>query len=179
MKIKNYLEFIKESSDNNETYDYGCVMLLININNWDELIDEIDPNDINEDAGGISKTPHITLKYGIHSDVKDQDIEKIIKSINKDDLHIEINGVDLFENKDFDVVKLNIVKNPSLQKIHDEFSTLPNSDEYKEYHPHITLAYVKKGSGKKYINSKYKYLVKSFNKIEYSKPNGDKKYYEI
>jgi 2'-5' RNA ligase len=48
-----------------------------------------------------------------------------------------------FENKDFDVVKFNVKKSYILQELH-ELSTMPNSNKFKDFTPHITIAYVKK-----------------------------------
>jgi 2'-5' RNA ligase len=48
-----------------------------------------------------------------------------------------------FENKDFDVVKFN-VKKSYFTKLHDELSTIPNSNKFKDFTPHITIAYVKR-----------------------------------
>jgi 2'-5' RNA ligase len=47
-----------------------------------------------------------------------------------------------FENKDFDVVKFNVKKSYILQELHDELSTIQN--KFKDFTPHITIAYVKK-----------------------------------
>ena len=44
-------------------------------------------------------------------------------------------------SKKFDVVKFNVVPIGTLQSLHDKLSEFPNSNEYPEYEPHITIAY--------------------------------------
>ena len=73
----------------------------------------------------------------------------------------------LFENLEFDVVKLGVIKTPKLEEINKRLSELPNSNQFPEYKPHITLAYVKKGSGQKYADPNYKYQIKNISKIVY------------
>ena len=89
-------------------------------------------------------------------------------------INIEVNGIDIFENKDYDVVKFNVNPDGALQELHDKLSEFPNSNEYTDYKPHITISYVNKGMGKKYIKPDYKYTVKNVDKITYSLTNGEK-----
>lgn len=179
MKLKNYIEFIKESSGQHK---WGCVMIEFTINNWNEITSMIDPNDVYEEPGdtthGIEDTPHVTILYGLHPEVTDQQVKEIFDNF-QGQINVEVDGIDIFENPKFDVVKFNVKKDDSLQYLHDELSKLPNSNEYPDYKPHITICYVKKGTGKKYVNPKYKYKVSDINRVVYSKPNGQKTYISI
>jgi 2'-5' RNA ligase len=76
-------------------------------------------------------------------------------------------------------LKFNVVSDPGLQQLHDELSKLPNNDKFPTYTPHITIAYLNKGEGKKYVNPDYKYSVKNINKIVYSRPNSEKAIFDI
>ena len=182
MKIKRYIRFIKESSD----YSLGCIMIELDIDNWLDICSYIEPKDIYHDVNdptyGIQNNPHLTLFYGFHKEVTTEQISNIIDDIvydwrNKgledfdyDDvsdritiedatdkpIQIEVNGIDVFENEKFDVVKLNVVKTDLLQNLNDALSKLPNSNEFPDYKPHITIAYVKNGTGSKYIKPDYK-----------------------
>lgn len=178
-KLKNYIQFIKESSGQHK---WGCVMLEFQVSNWNEVISEIDPEDVYEEPGdtthGIEDTPHLTLLYGLHPEVTEEQVQQILDNFSEE-LNIEIEGIDIFENPKFDVVKFNVKKDEKLQYLHDELSKLPNSDEYPDYKPHITIAYVKVGTGKKYVNPDYKYKVQNVSKVCYSKPSGQKTYFEI
>jgi len=160
-------------------YKYGCVMIELNISNWDELTDSIDSNDVylpEDPSKGIETNPHVTLLFGIESNVSTEEVKKVFDNYHEE-IHVEIDGVGVFENPEFDVVKLNVIPDGALQHLHDELKKLPNSDKFDIYQPHITLAYVKKGKGKKYINSNYKYVVKNIGKIKYSTPTGEKIYF--
>ena len=160
-------------------YKYGCVMLELNISNWDELTGSIDPDDIYEPkdpSKGIEEIPHITIFFGLHKEVTTEQIRKVFED-NDDHVHVEIDGIDIFERPEYDVVKLNIKHDKTLQYLHDELKKLPNSDEFTDYKPHITISYVKKGTGKKYINPDYKYTVKNIGKVKYCTPLGEKIYF--
>ena len=54
----------------------------------------------------------------------------------------------------------------------------PNTQTFKDYHPHITIAYVKKGEGKKYVQ-KVKTFETTFNESVYSGPDGKKKKFKL
>lgn len=183
MFIKKYIEFMREAKEKpGNLYRYGCVMIELNILNWDELTDRIDPEDLYEPenpAHGLETNPHATLLYPVDPEVKFVDIKNILDSTSHDKMEIEINGIGCFENTEFDVIKLNIIPIGFIENIHNELKKLPNLDKYPTYEPHITLAFLKKGTGKKYINSNYKYTIKNIGRIKYTKPTGEKFYYDI
>ena len=172
MKIKKYIQYIKETSG----YEYGCVMIEIPVSNWDEITSIIDTDDIYEkdddSTYGIQKNPHLTLLYGLHDTVTPEMVKSVFNKFTGD-INIEVDGIDIFENEEFDVVKFNVKPDDTLQYLHDELSKFPNSNSFPDYKPHITIGYVKKGTGKKYIKPDYKYQVKNVNKITYSMPNGE------
>jgi len=171
MKIKNYIQFIKESSG----YEYGCVMIEVPVSNWNEITSYIDPEDIytgGDDTHGIQEFPHLTLLYGLHKEVTPEMVKSVFEGFTKD-INIEVNGIDIFENNDYDVVKFNVNPDGALQELHDKLSELPNSDQFPNYTPHITIAYVNKGTGKKYVKPDYKYEVKNVDKITYSMVDGN------
>ena len=204
MKIKKYIQFLKESSD----YSLGCVMIEVDVKNWKEICSYIQPEDVYYDPQdptyGIQENPHVTLFYGFHKEVTTEQVSDIIDDVmyewrnqgledfdyndvsdriaiehaSDKPIEIEIDGIDIFENEKFDVVKFNVVKTDILQKLFDALSKLPNSNEYPDYKPHMTIAYVKSGTGKKYVKPVYKHKFES-NTLCYSKPNGEKVYIEI
>ena len=61
----------------------------------------------------------------------------------------------------------------------DLISHLPNQDSYPDYKPHITISYVNKGSGKKYLDPNFKLSIKGLSEICYSMPSGKKVYFNI
>ncbi len=176
MKVKKYIQFIRESTG----YKLGCVMVEVPVSNWNEITSIINKDDLYEVEGenyGISKNPHLTLLYGIKPNITKEQIEEVLtKTIDGSKIIIEIENIDTFENDNFDVVKFNIKKTEQLQRIFDALSELPNENTYPDYKPHMTIAYVKKGLGEKY-KKKYSHKVSS-NEICYSMAN-EKKYFEI
>jgi hypothetical protein len=183
MKLKKYTQFVKESVK----YDLGCVMLQFKVDNWNEITDMIDKDDIYLVEGenyGIENAPHLTLLYGLTQDVTRYQVSDVLNGVmldfrskGVDTIKVEIEGIGIFENDDFDVVKFNIKKNSLLQNLFDSLSNLPNENKFKDYLPHSTIAYVKKGLGKKYVRE-YSHKLKS-NQICYSMASGEKVNFDI
>lgn len=162
-------------------YDYGCIMAMIDQDTSKEILDfnysTIKENDlyINGDQFGRETHPHITVKYGLTKSYSEKKMKDILKSIKP--FKLKIKGISLFENEDFDVIKLD-VESEDLMKLNEKISKLPNEDKYPEYHPHLTLAYVKKGKGKKYINEKPKFGEVIISNLEYS-DKGEKIFFNL
>lgn len=180
MIIKSYQKFI-ESKHHGSDYKYGCVMIYIDIPNWDEVISFIKSEDLyhpEEPSKGLETDPHITVLYGLHSSVGDDDVENVVEEIDSNKLDLKINGIGIFENKEFDVVKFNI-ESEYLHKVNSMFKSLPHTSDYPDYRPHVTIAYVKPGTGQKYKNESFQRDLPKVNKIVYSKPNDDRIEYQI
>ena len=178
-------QFLNEgdSSDKN----FGCVMLFADIPDWDELTHRIvrekdvyDPETEPEEYG-YEKKPHITLIYGIHHDeiLDEGNIFKMIKDIPT--LKFSVKEIGVFENDDkpYDVVKFDIDPTKTLTNAREKFLELPNTQTFPDYHPHMTIAYVKKGKGKKYRRILKKSLKFQFDKGVYSDPKYRKNYFDL
>ncbi len=165
-------------------YDYGCVMATLDLDKkkWSAVQDMVEDNDLylgeEGESHGRELDPHVTILYGIHSDVADADVEALIDEIEKIDMTLY--KVSIFENDEFDVLKYD-VKSPDLSKLNTKFKTLPHTSTYPDYHAHATIAYLKKSKGKEYIEK-----MKDIEPIElisdeilYSKANKEKKKYKI
>lgn len=101
---------------------------------------------------GIEEEAHITVMYGFLPEVKVEDIKPEMKDkiIFKED--IEFSGLSLFENDEYDVVKIDI-ESKKLHKYNKFFSEkFPFESDFDEYIPHLTIAYCKKGTGKYYVS---------------------------
>jgi len=167
--FKNWL-FEKKKARNLE---YGCVMLYpTSIPNWKEIISFIDEEDIYDNDKkeyGLEKEPHITVLYGIHLDETDPgDIKEVMKTFEPQKITVE--NVSIFENSwnDYDVVKFDVPPTPELKSYNKLLkNTFPFTSDFPKYHPHMTIAYVKKGEGKKYIQKVKPFKVK-FDKAVYS-----------
>jgi hypothetical protein len=64
--------------------------------------------------------------------------------------------------------------------VNAELSKFPHTTNFPDYHPHSTVAYLKKGTGQKYID-KFKGQEHQVtpNKIVYSMASGEKREYPI
>lgn len=160
-----------------ETYDYGCLMVLLPDNicsYWEIWKGMIDPNDYEED--GFEDEPHITVQYGFAPEVM---ATEVIAKVNPVPCMIKFGKLALFEN-DNDVLKIDIIS-PDLRKLNkavmEKFSI---TTKYPDYKPHATIAYLKKGTGKKYLE-KFGNPLKDketlANKFSYSSPTHDKEYF--
>lgn len=113
---------------------------------WNQLNIPEDVLHKDEDGGkGRERDPHVTVKYGLIAD----DVPDALREIAKDTapFPVFLGVVSLFTtNPEFDVVKLD-VESPVLHELNRRVSeAVPHEDTYPEYHPHLTLAYVQKGS---------------------------------
>lgn len=146
---------INESIDmeDNKLIEYGCLMVdFSHIKNWENILSIIKKDDIYDitDEYGLEKEPHITVLYGFHDEINGDMIKEILEGKINFPIKVEITGISIFENPEYDVVKFDVVSDDmvNLNKI---VSELPNTNEFGDYKPHMTISYVKKGTGFKYI----------------------------
>jgi hypothetical protein len=140
---------IVESTDGN--YEFSCLMLDIPspfsdfVSKWGETY--IDEGDLYIDHDnfieGLEDTPHVTVKYGIHSPDKEC-VSEYIKSIN--DITIRLGNISKFESDDFDVLHIEVDSDDLVNLNKEITENIECTDTFPEYIPHCTLAYVKKGS---------------------------------
>jgi 2'-5' RNA ligase len=172
--MKKLIKVLEEATG--QTYDFGCVMLYFNFPEIKKIHEIIDPEDIFHEDGdrsfGLEDEPHTTLLYGLHDGVSSEDVEGVLEHFNFGTCSIE--NASLFDNPQYDVLKFD-VSGPSLHEANKELAEFPHTNNFPDYHPHLTIGYLKPGTGKKYTeklkgvsyNLKPEYVV-------YSKPNGDK-----
>lgn len=174
MKLK-LTSLIKEE----KKYDYGCVMLYTSFpSEIIKLQDTINPADLQDP--GIEYEPHCTLLYGLHDNVTLDQIKEIVGQFKFTDLRAHTPS--LFENPEFDVLKYDVGypndNDSFLHQCNGKLNSLPNTQTYPDYHPHMTIAYLKPGKGKQYVDRFKKYGGQQFltkpTHIIYSEPNGTK-----
>lgn len=174
--IESYREILTENHKN----EYGCIMVVLPINKdkWGELLGKIDETHIYGKDGeyGRETEPHVTLKFGLHSNIPDSVIEDAISKMKPP--CITMSNITSFTNDEFDVLKFD-VDSPDLHGLNKIFSELPNSDSFPTYHPHSTIAYLKKDMAKQYHGKLAKPFVITPTQIKYSKSDGSRKFYDL
>ncbi len=142
-----------EAAKENHKFEYGCLMLYFNIPNWESIVGKIKPEDVydSEPGYGIEKEPHTTVLFGFHDNVDLDEIKKVAKKVLKKPLTVKITGISTFESKGapYDVVKFD-VESKELFRLNNLMRKFPHTSTFNDYHPHMTIAYVKKGEGEKY-----------------------------
>jgi 2'-5' RNA ligase len=179
--IKTFEEFILENGiilneNSKKVHDYGCVMLYLKVDNkdWNALQDLINEEDIYKaNEYGREDEVHVTILYGLHEENKDEDIKVALENIEFSKPFIELNTLSLFTNDDFDVIKFD-VESEDLLKMNKILSKFPHTTDYPDYHAHCTVAYVKSGTGKKYLKKFKETLNVKPDIIVYSKVDGSK-----
>lgn len=181
--MKHLLENIKRIksimnlSENKQTYPYGCVMLYFNDSNISNIHAEINSEDLyTEGEGyGIESEPHCTLLYGLHDDkVELKEIQKVLD--NNTFNTCRAYNLSFFENPKYDVLKYDI-QGISLHKTNEELKQFPYTSEFPNYHPHMTIAYLKPGKAKEYIgklSDEYKEMYLTPQYAVYSDSKGGK-----
>jgi 2'-5' RNA ligase len=171
--FKLFEQFIMEA---NQQYDYGCVMVYFDFPEMGDLHDLVDPKDLDSNEKGLEDEPHVTLLYGIHSSqVTDEQVKEAARGLAGT---IKLHSAGLFQN-DFDVLKME-AENPTLHGCNFNLRQLPHTTSYPDYKPHMTVAYLKKGEGSKYVErlADKAYTVTPTHLI-YSKPDGSKIRFEL
>lgn len=125
-----------------------------------------------EDVIEYEDIPHITVKYGIHDSTADK-VFNLLAPFLFNGISCSILNTDLFEGAEDDAVVLR-VESEYIRKINTIVSeNIENTNTYPEYIPHITLGYVKKGTGNLYIGRTILDMV-SFNvgELQFSSKEG-------
>jgi 2'-5' RNA ligase len=185
MNIKKELRrVLLEAEKKDHKRDYGCLMVFLDVDKkaWKELQDMISDEDLyteeGDDGYGRETEPHVTILYGLHGEIEDKDLEVEIDKIKEP--KIEFKSISTFENDKFDVLKFD-VKKGDLNKLNKEFTKFPHTNKFPDYHPHATIAYLKKGTAEKYIKQAKDLVSMSMEpeKIVYSKVDGTTKNYKL
>lgn len=112
------------------------------------LAESIPDEDLDDD--GRETDPHVTVKYGLHTN----DAGKVRRVLFKEPpVTVKLGNTSFFsasESGDADVVKVD-VESDDLRRLNRKIAkALEHSDTHTTYKPHVTVAYVKPGKGKDY-----------------------------
>lgn len=159
LKLAHAINLVKTANDAKR--DSSCVMANIEDAGIKEAFAEIvaslpdediyDPPD--DPKYGREENMHVTVKYGLHTDDV-EDVRPLVEDFGP--IEAEIKGVSFFraKGKEYDVLKFDI-ESEDLARLRKKIEgALPSTDEYKIYHPHATIAYLKRGTAEKYADDK-------------------------
>ena len=126
--------------------DYDTPEIIKDIH--DKLSDDEIYTEKDEDYG-IERETHVTLVPCLDNDVDLDELKDMLEPLDK--YKLMLNNISMFTNNEkYDVLKCDassFILNNTNKKITDKF---PTHSEYKEYNPHVTIAYLKKDIGDKY-----------------------------
>jgi 2'-5' RNA ligase len=134
-----------------ESYNFSSVQVRLDdetskmvLDFADSIPDEFIGADVRENR------PHITVKYGLHTD----DVEEVKALPLPKKITAKMGKTSLFSNDYADVLKIEIIS-PDLVSLNKLISeNLKTTDTFPDYIPHATIAYLKPAHGKGYVNDK-------------------------
>lgn len=179
-RIKLLAGLMSEVKENHKN-EYGCLMLNVKHPDWDSILSTINKEDLYEDEPGFGaeKEPHVTILFGFHKNVDIDKIKEMVKDQDLKSIKIKSKGISMFKGEDYDVIKFDIES----EVLHDLNKLMTDNFDYTSdfpnYHPHMTIAYVKKGKGKKYIDKKSKNFTFTCNEFLYSTAESKKTKFKL
>lgn len=127
-------------------FSYGCVMAYLpeflaeQIRGYAATI----PMELmirTEDAPtGIPAETHITVKYGLLTQ-DENEVASVI--IGNEPVVVRLGRVGIFHNEDEAVLKI-AVESAGLRALHNRVCQLDHVNTYRDYRPHVTVAYLRK-----------------------------------
>lgn len=143
-----------QEKNENQTYNYGCLMVEFEIPNWEKWVKKlVDPKDVynnDDNEFGLETEPHTTILYGF----KNKNLlytELMPYLMPSHYIKVKFNNISIFEAEEYDVLKFSC-ESKALDVLHKTTKHyFENVWEWPNYQPHVTIAYLKKGKSKKYI----------------------------
>lgn len=160
-------------------YSYGCVMLdFASFPAFEQVQQAIDPSHVDAEAGGLESEPHVTILYGLHPEVTLDQVQVIVDNQGVE-LTVELTGLSLFESEKYDVLKFTVEGCQPLHDFNAALKSLPHTSKFPQYVPHLTVGYLRKGTGQQYVQKFAKPVVLSSGQVAYSTPAGDRNLFQL
>lgn len=127
------------------------------------------PDEQGKEDYGLETEPHVTALYGL-TEHEPGPVEKAIAGHGP--VKIRLGKMSLFDtNPDYDVLKID-VKGKTLHDLNAKIAKLPNANTFPDYKPHVTVAYLKKGKGAKYVgDTRFEGKILTFDTLTFSPPS--------
>ena len=177
MEFQKLVQLITEGS---AVRSFACLMLDTSFlleDIQEDIHSYICPCDVYDDepGHGLELESHITALYGIHTDK----FSEVKSKVNLKLCQFKLKGLSLFKNEKYDVLKFDITSK-DLHELNKQLcESLEYTNSYPDYHPHLTVAYLKPGTGKKYTKLKSDIIGQSWtsNTYIFSDKNSNKVYH--
>jgi len=110
--------------------------------------------------------------YGLHEGVSTDEVVAVLDKYSFPEL--DAHNASLFENEKYDVLKFDIA-GKSIHEANADLKQYPFTSDFPDYHPHMTIAYLKPGKGKRWANmlDGHRFKLRPTHAV-YSKPSGEK-----
>lgn len=149
----------KKSSDEPlvamQDQSYGCVMLPLSDSIKKKAIAFVEDKIAADDLIEAVTDTHITLLYGLHDSVTLSDVKD--KVMGEWPVWTSLDELKVFQNDDADVLYISVPwMSENAHTMRNSLLELPHTLTRNEYTPHVTLAYLKPGTGEKYAEE-FKY----------------------
>ena len=169
------------NEEQNRKYEYGCAMIYFDFREMQYIHKLIDSNHLyteeSDSSFGLENEPHTTLLFGLHDEVP---LESILGVVNNHTFNTcRVHNASLFSNEKYDVLKFD-VNGQGLHDANKQLREFPHTNSFPDYHPHLTVAYLKPGYGQRYVRklSNMGYMLKPTHGI-YSHPDGTKTKFDL
>ncbi len=167
MNLPSLIRLLESAAAPDKTF--GCAMLAASgsfAEAWPAhcrgVVDEADLAD-----DGFEDDPHVTVLFGLHEEeVQATEVQEVLATTSP--LRVMVEEISLFENDEYDVVKYTIPQEKELLRLREQLLEFPSTVTFPDYCPHMTIAYVKKGCGKKYAGKLEKPFEVVFDTAVYS-----------
>jgi len=141
----------------NSEKPHGCLMLYFNTKYWQNLLNCISDEDLYVGEGetdqdfGKEREMHSTILYGFnHYNIPIKNLRKYALPLNT--IKVIIKDISIFSNSEFDVLKFGVESQQLSQMNKTYRDNFSYDSDFPGYEPHVTIAYLLPGLGKKYIN---------------------------
>ncbi len=101
---------------------------------------------------GREASPHLTVKWGLHTEDAEE-VRAILAKVKP--FTVKLGRTSIFPNGESnsgDVLKANVASGALMNLNAQIAKALEHTDTHPKYQPHVTIAYLKPGKGKAYVN---------------------------
>lgn len=129
--------------------NYGCLLAPLHGSMREAMLSFARSIPVNElHADGIEEEPHLTLRYGLHTD----DGKAVLNAVSRlGSLRFRPGPLQVFPGDGCDILYVSCGNDRDPKRWWETAGAFPNTPTHDDYVPHMTVAYLKKGKGAQYV----------------------------